>query len=98
MADAQGHGEFCQRGVGVFFEVRLKFGGGEFAPGFPSGFGSQGVRFGGGKIAVNRALAQPEAPRGFGPGAARLHKLHHPLPQIQGVGFDAPSLSAILPM
>ena len=90
VANTQGRGQFGQRGVGVLFDVRLQFGRIEFAPGSPTRFRSQGVRFGGGKVAIDRALAQLEAPRGFRPGAARLHKLHHPLPQIQRVGFHAP--------
>ena len=98
VADAKGGGQFCQRGVGVLFDVRLKLGGIEFAPGSPACFGGQGVGFGGGKVAIDRALTQLEAPRGLGAGAAGLHELHHPLPQIQRVGFHAPNLSAILPI
>src|SRR5215831_7391557 len=70
----------------------------ELAPVAPTGLGSQGVRFGGGQIAIDGTLAQPEKTGSLGPRATRRDKLHHPLTQIQRVGFHAHSLSRILPM
>jgi hypothetical protein len=98
VADAQRGGQFGQRGVGVFFDVRLQFDGVEFAPGSPAGFGGQSIRFGGGKVAIDRAFAQLETPGGLDAGAAGPHKFYHPLPQIQRVGFQAHSLPPMLPM
>ena len=80
VADAQGGGQFGQRGVRVFFDVGLKFGRVEFAPSPPTRFGRQRVGFSGGEIAVNGAFTQLEPPRGFGAGATCLHKLHYPFP------------------
>ena len=98
MADAQGGGQFGQRGVSVGFNARLKFGGVEFAPGAPARFGRQRVRFVSGKVAVNGTFAQLEPPRGFRPRAAALHKFYHPRPQIQRVSFHSHSLPPMLPM
>ena len=98
MADAKDPLQFLERGVGVLADVRLQFGRIELAPVAPTGLGGQGVRFGCGQIAINRALAQPEKPGRLGPRAAPGHKFHHPLAQIQRVGFHAHSLSPILPM
>jgi len=91
MADAKDPLQFLERGVGLVAEVRLELGRSELAPVTPTGFGGQRVRFGGGQIAINRAFAQPKEPRGRGPRAARLDKFHHPLAQIQRVGFHAHS-------
>jgi len=90
--------QFLERGVGMLADVGLKLGRIEFAPAAPTGLGGQGIRFGGGQVAIDGALAQPEKPGGLGPDAARLDKLHHPLAQIQRVGFHAHSLPLILPM
>ena len=98
MADAKDPLQFLQRGVGVVADVGLEFGRIQLAPMAPTGLGCQGVRFGGGQAAINRALAQPKKTGGLGPRAAPGHKLHHPLPQIQRVGFHAHSLPLILPM
>lgn len=98
MADAKDPLQFLERGVGLVADVGLKFGRIELAPAAPTGLGNQGVGFGGGQVAIYRALAQPKQPGGFGPRAARLDKLHHPLAQIQRVGFHPFSLSLILPM
>jgi hypothetical protein len=98
MTDAKDRLQFLQRGVGVMADVHLKFGRIELAPVAPTGLGCQRVRFGGGQVTIDGAFAQPKQPGGLGPRAARLHKLHHPLAQIQRVGFHALSLSLILPM
>ena len=98
MADAKDPLQFLERGGWLAADMRLKFGRIEFAPVAPTGLGGQRVRFGGGQIAINRALAQPKKPGGLGPRATPGHKLHHPLAQIQRVGFHAHSLSPILPM
>jgi hypothetical protein len=98
MADAKDPLQLLERGVRVVADVRLKLGRIELAPAAPTGPGGQGVRFGRGKVAIDRALAQPKKPGGLGPRAAPGHKLHHPLAQIQRVGFHAHSLPLILPM
>lgn len=56
MADAKGPLQFLERRVGVLADVRLKLDRIELAPVAPTGLGCQGVRFGGGQIAINRAL------------------------------------------
>jgi hypothetical protein len=98
MADAKDGLQFVQCGVRVVADVRLKLGRIKLAPVAPTGLGRQGVRLGGGQVAIDGALAQPKKTGGLGPGAARLDKFHHPLAQIQRVGFHAPSLPHILPM
>ena len=98
MADAKDLLQFLERGVRLVADVRLKLGRIELAPVAPTGLGGQGVRFGGGQIAIDGAFAQPKQPGGLVPGAASGHKLHHPLAQIQRVGFHGPSLPPILPM
>ena len=98
MADLKDFLEFDQRGVGMFFDVGVELGRVKFTPGTPTGFGGQGAGLGGGEVAVNRARRHPEAPGRLGFGAASADKLHHPLPQIQRVGFHAHTLSTYLPM
>ena len=98
MADAKDPLQFLERGVRLVADVRLKFGRIELAPVAPTALGGQGVRFGGGQVAIDGALAQPKNTGGLGPRAAPGHKLHHPLAQIQRVGFHAHSLSPILPL
>jgi hypothetical protein len=98
MADAKDPLQFLQRGVRLVADVGLKFGRIKLAPVAPTGLGGQGVRFGGGQVAIDGALAQPKNSGGLGPRAASGHKLHHPLAQIQRVGFHAHRLSFILPV
>ena len=98
MADAKDPLQFLERGGGLLANVRLKFGRIEFAPGSPARFGSQGVGFDGGEVAIDRTRGNPKTPGGLGLGAARFNKLHHPLPQIQRVGFHPNTLSGYLPM
>jgi hypothetical protein len=98
VADAKDPLQFLQRSVGVVADVRLKLGRIELAPVAPTGLGGQGVRFGRSQVAIDGAFAQPKQPGGLGPRAAPGHKLHHPLAQIQRVGFHARSLSLILLM
>jgi hypothetical protein len=80
MADAKHGLEFLKGGVGMFFDVDLKFLRVEFAPMSPTGFGSQPPHFQGGQIAVNGAPTQFEAPGGLGLGTARLDEFDHPFP------------------
>ena len=80
MADGENGLQFFERGVGMFLDVRLEFGGVELAPGTPARFGGQRLGLGGGEIAVNGAPGDAEAAGGFDLGAAGLEKLHHPLP------------------
>ena len=98
MADAKGPLQFLQRGVRLVADVGLKSGRIQLAPVAPTGLGRQGVGFGGGEVAIDGALAQPKETGGLGPGAAPGNKLHHPLAQIQSVGFHARNLPPILPM
>jgi hypothetical protein len=98
VADAKDLLQFLERGVRLVADLGLELGRIEFAPVAPTGPGRQGVRFGCGKIAIDGAFTQPKQPGGLGPRAASGHKLHHPLAQIQRVGFHAHSLSLILPM
>lgn len=98
MADAKDFLEFLERGVRMLAHVRLELGRIELAPVAPTGLGRQGVRFGGGQVAIDGTLAQPKNPGGLGPGATRRNKPHHPLAQIQREGFHAHSLSHILPI
>ena len=80
MADVQDGGQFLERGIGVRFNVRLKFLGIERAPFAPASFGRERARLGGGQIAINRAPPQRKAAGRLDLGAARLKKLHHPFP------------------
>ena len=88
-ADAEHGLEFFERGVGVFFDVRLKFLRVELAPFSPTGFGGEGAGLDGGQIAVNGTAPQLKAPSGLGFGAARLDEFNHPFPQVQRIGFHA---------
>jgi hypothetical protein len=98
MADSQGGGEFLERGIGMLFNVRLKFLGIERAPSAPACFRGERARFGGGQIAVNRAPPHRKAASGLDLGAAGLKKLHHPFPQIQRISFHPQSLPPYVPM
>jgi len=79
MADAKDLLEFLEGGVGMLFDVGLKFLRVEFAPMAPAGFGGQRSRLGGRQIAVNRLPAQLKAAGGFDFGTTLVNKLHHPL-------------------
>ena len=98
MADVKDGLKFFERGVGMRFNVRLKFLGIQRAPFAPAGFGGERARFGGGQIAVNRAPPQVKAPRRFHLGTAGLKKFDDALPQIQRISFHAPTLSPYVPM
>ena len=98
MADAKGGLQFVERGVRLFLDVGLELGGIEFTPGAPTRFGGQGLGFGGGEVAVNRAPGDLQTTGRLHFGTARLHKLHHPLPQIQRVSFHTLTRSACVPM
>ena len=98
MADVKDGGEFFECGIGMLFNVRLKFLGIERAPLAPACFGGERARFGGGQIAIDRAPPQRKAAGRLDLGAASLKKFHDPFPQIQRIGFHAPILSAYVPM
>ena len=98
MADAKDSLQFLEGGIRLLADVRLKLDRIELAPLAPTGLGGQRVGFGRGQIAINCAFAQPKEPGGLRPRAAPSDKLHHPLAQIQRVGFHAHSLPDILPM
>ena len=80
MADTKGVLEFLKGGVGIGFDVGLKFLRVELAPVAPAGFGGQCSRLGGRQIAVNCLPAQLKAAGGLGFGAAVVNELHHPFP------------------
>ena len=65
MADVEDGGQFLERGIGLCFNLVLKFLGIERAPLPPARFGGERARLGGGQIAINRAQpnrkAQPAA-------------------------------------
>ena len=90
MADTKDLLQFLERGVRLVANLGLKFGRIKLAPTAPTGLGGQRVCFGGCQIAINRAFAQPKEPGGPGPRPAPGHILHHPLAQIQRVGFHGP--------
>jgi len=98
MTDGEHFLDFLERGVGMFFDVRLKFLRIELAPGSPTGFRGEGAGLDGVQIAVNGTPTQSKAPGGLGFGTARLDEFHHPLPQVQPIGFHAPILSHYVPM
>ena len=98
MADVKDGGEFFECGIGMLFNVRLKFLGIERAPLAPACFGGERARFGGGQIAINRAPPHLKAPGRLDLGAAGLKKLYHPFPQIQRISFHASILSPYVPM
>ena len=89
MADAKHGLEFLKGGVGMFFDVDLKFLRVEFAPVSPALFGGECPRLHGVQIAVNRAPTQFKAPGGLGFGAARPDEFHGPFPQVQCISFHA---------
>jgi len=98
MADVKNGLKFFERGGGMLFNVRLKFFGIERAPFAPGCFWGERAVFGGGQIAVDRAPPQVKTPRRFHFGTAGLKKFDDAFPQIQRIGFHAPSLSAYVPM
>ena len=98
MADAKHGLEFLERGVRMFFYLRLKFLGVEFAPMSPALFRSQRTIFGGGQIPIHGTPGQIKPPGRLGFRAAALNEFYHPFSQIQRTGFHAASLSAYVPM
>jgi len=89
MADLEGLLEFQEGGVGMCFDVNLEFVRVELAPFPPTGFRGQRPGFHGGQIAVNTAPGDVKVPGGLNFGTAFLDELHHPIPQIQCIGFHA---------
>lgn len=98
MTDAKDGFEFFERGVGVRFDVGRKFLRIELAPFAPALFGGEDTGLGGGQIAIDRAPPQIKAPGRFRLGTASLKKFDDPFPQVQRVGFHAPTLSPYVPM
>ena len=97
MADAEHGLQFFERGVRMFFNVCLKFLGVELAPSSPTGFRRQRILFGGVQIPVNGTPGQRKTPGGLGLGAAALNEFHHPLSQVQRIGFHARELISLCP-
>jgi hypothetical protein len=89
MADTKHGLQFFERGVGMDFDVSLKFFGVKLAPGSPALFRGERAFFGGGQIAVNRAPPQIKPPGGLGLGSARMEEFDHPFPQVQRISFHA---------
>ena len=98
MADPEDFLQFLERGIGMFFDVRLELLGVELAPMSPALLRGQRARFGGGQIPINGTPGQLKTPGGLGFGAAALNEFHHSFPQVQRIGFHAPSLSAYVPI
>ena len=97
MADLKDGSEFLERGLGMLFNVRLKFLRIECAPLAPAGFRGERPGLGGGEVAINRAPGQLEVAGRLDLGAARLKKLHHPFPQIQRISFHAHKPATLCP-
>jgi hypothetical protein len=91
MTDVKDGLKLFKRGVGMLFNVRLKFLGIQRAPFPPACFGGERARFGGGQITVNRAPPQIKPPGRLDFGPPRVEKLDHPLPQVQRIGFHKPN-------
>ena len=87
MADAKHGWEFLEGGVGMDFDVSLKFLGVKLAPGSPALFRGERAFLGGRQIAVNRASPQIKPPGGLGLGTARVEEFDRPLSQVQRIGF-----------
>ena len=98
MTDIKDGLEFFECGVGMLFNMRLKFLGIQRSPFPPACFGGERARLGGGQIAVNRAPPQIKPPGRLDFGTTRIEEFDHPLPQIQRIGFHAKSLSPHVPM
>ena len=97
MADAKDGLEFPEGGVGMLFDVRLKFLGVEFAPFSPTGFRGEGAGLDGGQIPVNGTPRQVETPGRLDFGAAVLDEFHHPFPQVQRISFHARKPATLCP-
>jgi hypothetical protein len=76
MADAKHGLEFLERGVRMFFYLRLKFLGVEFAPMSPALFRSQRTIFGGGQIPIHGTPGQIKPPGRLGFRAAALNEFY----------------------
>ena len=98
MADPEDLLDFLEGGVGMFFDMRPELFGVELAPMPPAGFRRQRPFFGGHQVAINGTAGQVKTPGGFNFGATALNEFDHPFPQVQRIGFHAPSLSAYVPM
>ena len=89
MADAEDGLDFLEGGLRMFFDMGRKFFGVELAPLPPARFRGERAVFGGGQIAINGTPRQRKPPGSLGFGAAGLEEVHHPLPQVQRIGFQA---------
>jgi hypothetical protein len=88
MADAKRVLDFLEGGVGMIFNMSLKFLRIEFSPMTPALFlGSTLPFLGGGQIPINGTPGQIKTPGGLGLGAAALNEFHHPFPQVQCINF-----------
>jgi hypothetical protein len=92
MADAKHGLDFFEGGVGMFFDVRLKFLGVALAPSSPTGFRRQRPLLGGGQIPVNGTPGQGKTPGRLGFGATALNEFYHPFPQVHRISFHARKL------
>ena len=97
MADAENSLKFLEGGVGMLFDVDLKFLRIEFAPMAPTLFWGQRAGFSGGQIPINRTPRQIETPGGLGFGTPALNEFHHPFPQAQRIGFHARESISLCP-
>jgi hypothetical protein len=98
MADTKHLLEFLEGGIGMLFNMGAELFRVELAPGAPARFRRQRPFLGGRQIPVNRTAGQIKSPGGFNLGAAALNEFHHPFPQVQRLGFHAPSLPTYVPM
>ena len=89
MTHAKNGLEFLEGGVGMLFDMGTKFLRVEFAPFAPTRFRWQGAFLGGDQIPVNRTPGEGKMPGGFHFGTTTLNEFHHPLPQVQPIGFHA---------
>jgi len=98
MTDVKDGLQFFERGIGMLFNVGLKFLGIQRAPLSPACFRGQRATFGGGQIAVNRAPPQIKPPGRLDFGTTRSEEFDHPLPQVQRISFHAASKPDYVPM
>jgi hypothetical protein len=80
MADAKHDLQFFERGVGMFFDVRLELMGVELAPFPPALFRGERAGLSRGQIAVNGAPPQVKPPGSLGFGSARIEEFDHSFP------------------
>ena len=89
MADTEYLLQFFEGGIGVLFNMGAEFLRVELPPGAPTRFRWQGAFWGRDQIPVNRTPGQSKMPGSCDFGTAALNEFHHPLPQVQRIGFHA---------